>query len=279
MENIGGQAVIEGVMFKNKENISIAIRKPNGEIKVKVEPYKTLTKKKPFSLPFIRGIITLVETMIEGIKALNYSTNENLGDTKEEQLSPVSMIFSFIISMALAILLFKFIPLFTAQVLNLGNTFTFNLIEGLIKIAMLVGYIWIISFLPDVRTLYQYHGAEHKVINAHENKDLENAKKYSTLHPRCGTSFLVLVVFISIIVYIIIPMNFTLWIKLLLRLALLPVIAGIAYELIKLSGKHRKNKLLLAFISPGLLLQKITTKEPTEKQLEVSMAAFNALKQ
>ena len=221
----------------------------------------------------------LVETMIEGIKALNYSTNENLGDTKEEQLSPMSMIFSFALSIILAIFLFKFIPLFTAQILNLGNTYFFNIVEGLIKIAMLVGYIWIISLLPDVKTLYQYHGAEHKVINAHENNDLKNAMKYSTLHPRCGTSFLVLVVFVSILVYILIPMNFTLWIKLGLRLALLPVIAGIAYELIKLSGKHRKNKLLLAFISPGLLLQKITTKEPTEKQLEVSLAAFNALKQ
>ena len=279
MENVGGQAVIEGVMFKDKNNISIAVRKPDNSIKLKVEPYKTLTRRKPFSLPFVRGVIMLVETMIEGIKALNYSTNENLGDTKEEQLSPMSMIFSFALSIILAIFLFKFIPLFTAQILNLGNTYFFNIVEGLIKIAMLVGYIWIISLLPDVKTLYQYHGAEHKVINAHENNDLKNAMKYSTLHPRCGTSFLVLVVFVSILVYILIPMNFTLWIKLGLRLALLPVIAGIAYELIKLSGKHRKNKLLLAFISPGLLLQKITTKEPTEKQLEVSLAAFNALKQ
>jgi len=279
MENIGGQAVIEGVMFKSKDKVSIAVRKPDGKIKIKLENFKSLTEKFPFSLPIVRGMVILIETLILGMKILNYSTNENLGDTKEEQLSPLSLAFSLILSVVLAIFLFKFVPLLTAQWLDFGNSFLFNLSEGIVKIIILVGYIWIISLLPDVKTLYQYHGAEHKVINAYENKDLENAKKYSTLHPRCGTSFLILVVFLSIIVYILIPLNYSLWIKLLIRLALLPLIAGISYELIRFSGKHRKNKILFALISPGLLLQKITTKEPSEKQLEVSMAAFKAIKQ
>ncbi|MBT4174170.1 DUF1385 domain-containing protein [archaeon] len=276
MENIGGQAVIEGVMFKSKNKVSIAVRKPNGEIKVKKERFKSLTRKFPLSLPFVRGIIILIETLILGIKALNYSTNENLG--KEEQLGTFAMIITFVISIGLAIFLFKFMPLLGAQLLPIDNTYLFNLAEGVIKLTILVGYIWLISLMPDVRTLYQYHGAEHKVINAYERDDLANVKKYSRLHPRCGTSFIIFVVFLSILVYILIPMDYSFWIKLGLRLLLLPFIAGIAYELIKLSGKYRKSKFLQALISPGLLLQRLTTKEPTRDQIEVALRGLREIK-
>tara|TARA_Y100000310_G_C20684079_1_gene817864 strand:+ start:2571 stop:3368 length:798 start_codon:yes stop_codon:yes gene_type:complete len=264
-------------MFKSKDKIAVAVRKPNGKIKVKTDKYKSLTEKFPLCLPFIRGIIVLIETLILGIKTLNYSTNENLGDKKEEQLSGVALFFSLLLSIVLAIFLFKFLPLLGAQLLPIENNYLFNLVEGVIKIGILVGYIWLISLMPDVKTLYQYHGAEHKVINAYENNDLKNAKKYTTLHPRCGTSFIIFVVFISILVYILIPMDFSFWVKLGLRLLFLPVIAGIAYELIKLSGRFTKNPLLKLIVYPGLLLQRITTKEPTEKQLEVSMKAFKAV--
>lgn len=265
-------------MFKSKNKISIAVRKPNGKIKVKTEKYKSLTEKFPFSLPFIRGMVVLVETLILGIKTLNYSTNENLGDTKEEQLSGFALFLSLLFSIVLAIFLFKFLPLLGAQLLPIENNYLFNLVEGLIKITILVAYIWLISLMPDVKTLYQYHGAEHKVINAYENNDLRDAKKYSRLHPRCGTSFIIFVVFVSILVYILIPLDFTFWVKLGLRLLFLPLIAGIAYELIKLSGRFRKNPLLQLIVYPGLLLQRITTKEPSEEQLEVSMKAFRAVK-
>jgi len=276
MENIGGQAVIEGVMFKSKNKVTIAVRKPNGEIKVKKERFNSLTAKFPLSLPFVRGIIILIETLILGIKALNYSTNENLG--KEEQLGTFAMVITFVISIALAIFLFKFMPLLGAQLLPIDNTYLFNLAEGVIKLTILVGYIWLISLMPDVKTLYQYHGAEHKVINAYEKDDLANVKKYSRLHPRCGTSFIIFVVFLSILVYILIPMDYTFWVKLGLRLLLLPFIAGIAYELIKLSGKYRKSKFLLALISPGLLLQRLTTKEPTRDQIEVALRGLREIK-
>jgi len=264
-------------MFKSKDKIAVAVRKPDGKIKVKTDKYKSLTEKFPFSLPFIRGMIVLIETLILGIKTLNYSTNENLGDAKEEQLSGFALFLSLLLSIVLAIFLFKFLPLLGAQLLPIENNYLFNLVEGVIKITILVGYIWLISLMPDVKTLYQYHGAEHKVINAYENKDLKNAKKYTTLHPRCGTSFIIFVVFISILVYILIPMDFSFWVKLGLRLLFLPVIAGIAYELIKLSGRFRKNPILKLIVYPGLLLQRITTKEPTDKQLEVSMKAFKAV--
>tara|TARA_Y100000310_G_scaffold345448_1_gene465123 strand:+ start:79 stop:927 length:849 start_codon:yes stop_codon:yes gene_type:complete len=276
MENIGGQAVIEGVMFKSKKDVTIAVRKPNGEIKVKKEKFKSLTEKFPLSLPFVRGIIILIETLVLGIKALNYSTNENLG--KEEQLGTFAMVITFVISIGLAIFLFKFLPLLGAQLLPIENTYLFNLVEGVIKLTILVSYIWLISLMPDVKTLYQYHGAEHKVINAYERDDLVNVKKYSRLHPRCGTSFIIFVVFLSILVYILIPMDYTFWVKLGLRLLLLPLIAGIAYELIKLSGKYKKSKFLLALISPGLLLQRLTTKEPRRDQIEVALRAFREIK-
>ena len=169
-------------------------------------------------------------------------------------------------------------PLLGAQLLPIDNTYLFNLVEGVIKLTILVGYIWLISLMPDVKTLYQYHGAEHKVINAYEKDDLVNVKKYSRLHPRCGTSFIIFVVFLSILVYILIPMDYTFWVKLGLRLLLLPLIAGIAYELIKLSGKYQKSKFLFALISPGLLLQRLTTKEPRGDQIEVAIKALREIK-
>jgi len=283
MQNIGGQAVIEGVMFKGKNKISIAVRDPKNNIITKVEGYKSLTKNKLLGLPFIRGIIILVETLIQGMKALNYSANISVSEDGEQVLGFWSLLFTFVFAIGLALLLFKFLPFFLADLINFEDKYLFNVTEGVIKLVILTGYIYVISLMPDVKRVFQYHGAEHKVVNAHEDdqritKDnMDKIKTYSTLHPRCGSSFIIFVIFLSIIAYIFIPLEYSFWAKFGIRLALLPLIAGIAYELIKLSGKYRKSKFLLALISPGLLLQKLTTREPDEKQIEVAMKSFDAL--
>ena len=277
-KNIGGQAVIEGVMFKAEDRVSVAVRNPKGEIKVKNQKFKSLTKKAILGWPLIRGIIILFETLILGMKALNHSANVSVSEDGEEELGFWSLFFTFVFVILLALFLFKFIPLFVADILvDIGNKYLFNIVEGVVKLGILVGYIYVISLMPDVKRVFQYHGAEHKVVNAFEhgkNVTLENAKSFSTIHPRCGSSFIVFVLFLSIIVYIFVPLDYGFWLKFLVRLALLPFIAGIAYELIKLSGKYRKNKVLLALISPGLLLQKMTTREPDDKQIEVALRAF-----
>jgi uncharacterized protein YqhQ len=280
MSDVGGQAVIEGVMFKSKDKVSIAVRNPQKKIIVKSEKFRSITKNKILGLPFIRGMIILVETMILGMKALNYSANISVEEEDGSGgLGFWSVLFTFVFSIGLALFLFKFVPLFLTDVLfDLENKYWFNLTEGLLKIAILVGYIYVISLMPDIKRVFQYHGAEHKVVNAHENNDLKNVKKYSTLHPRCGTSFIIFVLFLSIIVYMLVPLDYGFWAKLGVRILLLPIIAGVAFELIKLSGKYRKSKFILALISPGLLLQKMTTREPTDNQIEVALKAFESLK-
>jgi len=282
MKNVGGQAVIEGVMFKSDDKISIAVRNQQKEIVVKEDKFKSFTKKnKILGIPFVRGVIILFETLVQGMKALNYSANISVSEDGEEVLGFWSVLFTFVFSIALALFLFKFIPLFIADVLvDLENKYIFNITEGLIKIAILVGYIYAISLMPDVKRVFEYHGAEHKVVNAYENDErisVKNVKKYSTIHPRCGSSFIIFVLFLSIIVYIFVPLEFSFWAKFGIRIALLPLIAGIAYELIKLSGKYKKSKVLLALISPGLLLQKMTTREPDDEQIEVAIKAFDKI--
>ncbi|MFH1972701.1 MAG: DUF1385 domain-containing protein [archaeon] len=283
MQNIGGQAVIEGVMFKGKNKIAVAVRDPKDKIITKVESYKSLTKNKLLGLPFIRGIVILFETLIQGMKALNYSANISVSEDGEQVLGFWSILFTFIFSIGLALLLFKFLPFFLADLINFENKYLYNATEGLIKLIILTGYIYVISLMPDVKRVFQYHGAEHKIVNAYEDEqritkdNMNRIKTYSTLHPRCGSSFIIFVIFLSIIAYIFIPLEYSFWIKFGIRIALLPIIAGVAYELIKLSGKYRKSKFLLALISPGLLLQKITTREPDEKQIEVAMKSFDAL--
>ncbi|MBT3323784.1 DUF1385 domain-containing protein [archaeon] len=284
MEFIGGQAVIEGVLIKGPKKLAIAVRNPQGEIVTKEEESISVTKKnKLLNLPIIRGPIILAETMVMGIKALNYSANVSIEEEGEdEKLSTGSLLVTLFISLGLAIFLFKLLPLFIAESAStyisfIANKYFFNLTEGITKIIILIGYIYFISLMPDVRRVFQYHGAEHKVVNAYEHKDLENPKKYSRIHVRCGTSFILFVLALSILVYLFIPLDYNFAIKLLIRLALLPLIAGIAYELIKISGKYDKKLWFKIIISPGLFLQKLTTKEPNEKQLEVAMTALKSV--
>ena len=238
------------------------------------------------NIPFIRGPIILAETTVMGIKALNYSTDIAIEDEtpktkKAGTMSNISIAATLLISLAFALFLFKFIPLYATQFAAnhwsfFAQQYTFNMTEGILKIGLLVGYIYSISLFPDIQRVFQYHGAEHKVVNAWENKDLYNAKKYSTTHVRCGTSFILFVMALSILVYILVPITMGFWAKYGLRIALLPVIMGISYELIKISPKYEKQAWFKILISPGLLMQRLTTRQPNDRQLEVATAALLA---
>ncbi len=303
---VGGQAVIEGVMMRSPNHITIAVRKPDGEIKLRKKYYKTFTQKHKWSnVPILRGVINLFEMMIIGTDAINFSANEQM----EEELSKepkkaaaerskfvTSMLaklgksleiglftLSFVFAMALSIGLFKFIPLWVTTFLESQSTYiqthyiVFNLIDGLIKMSIFLSYIFILSLIPNFRRVFEYHGAEHKSIFTYENKlDLEvaNAKKQTRFHPRCGTSFILIVFVISIIFYTFIPKQESFWVNLAVRLAVLPLIAGISYEYLKLSAKHSKNAFVKAMIAPGLWFQRLTTKEPNEKQLAVGLQSL-----
>tara|TARA_Y100000310_G_scaffold321809_1_gene379981 strand:- start:147 stop:1007 length:861 start_codon:yes stop_codon:yes gene_type:complete len=282
MDFVGGQAVVEGVMMKSKDKYAIAVRDPEGKIKVKVGKEKSWTHRwRLLGLPFIRGPVILLETLILGIKSLNYSADVAAQEDGEEEtkISPWSLAITLVLSIALALVIFKLIPLGIAQWSTswgniFENRFVFNLVEGLSKIIILIGYIYLISFMPDVKRVFQYHGAEHKVVNAYEKNDLANAEKYSTINVRCGTSFVMFVMALSIIVYLVIPVDINFVLKYGLRLLMLPLIASFGYELIKISPSQESKAWFKAIMSPGLMLQKLTTKEPNEKQIEVAMLAL-----
>lgn len=283
MEFIGGQAVIEGVMMKSGSKVGIAVRRPDGKIQIKQEKHTSITKKyKNLNIPFLRGPIILFETTLLGLKALNYSANMSLGEEKEETLGTGTIIATVLFSLVFALALFKLLPLGIAQITannfaTFENRYLFNLLEGGTKILILILYIYLISLMPDIRRTFQYHGAEHKVVNAYEQNDLKNAKKYSRIHLRCGTSFILFVLSLSILVYLFLPIDISFFSKYVLRLALLPLIAGMGYELIRISPKCEKNMFFKIIMAPGLFLQRLTTKEPTEEQLDVAKAALHAV--
>lgn len=269
--SIGGQAVIEGVMFRNDNKVATSVRLEDNTIITKKE---TLSQRpKWFKWLFVRGIVNLLDTLIIGLKSLSWSANQGLED--EEEISTLGIISTLLVSFGFALLLFVALPFFITKLIHLKGLI-FNIFEGFLRISIFLGYLLIISSMSDIQTLFQYHGAEHKVANCHEYKEkcnLSNSKKYSTQHHRCGTAFLVLVLIISIIVFSLIPSS-TWYIKLGSRILLIPVIASLSYEMLKLSFKHQHNPFFKVIAKPGLWLQNITTKEPTEKQLEVALKAF-----
>ena len=283
-QTVGGQAIIEGVMMKSSSKIAMSVRTPKNKIISKVKNYKPISKKyKTLNLPILRGNVNLIEMMIEGIQALNFSSNIALEKNTEDS-NNLQIFITLILSVSLALIIFKLVPLGIAQLFSfyssyINNVLAFNAIEGLTKIGLFVGYIFSISLMADVKRLFQYHGAEHKTVNCYESgKELtiENAQKFTTIHPRCGTSFIILVLFISILVYAFIPTDFSFLTKYGLRLSLLPLIIGSSFEIIRISPKYQKNKLFKILITPGLWIQKLTTKEPTDDQVEV---AIHSLKQ
>lgn len=271
--DIGGQAIIEGVMMRNKEKYVIAVRLPNGKIKIKKE--KNSHSPKLFNRFFIRGILGLGYSLYDGIRALIWSSNQNLG--KKEELTKTEIIITITASFLVGILIFVVLPFFSANWIY-SEGFWFNVLDGLFRIFLFLGYLGLISRMKDVKTLFQYHGAEHKVIFCYENKKkltVENVKKFSRFHPRCGTSFLFMVILLSILIFTLV--SGPLWQKFIGRIILLPIIAGLGYELIKLSGKYQTNFLVKIIITPGLWLQRITTKEPNDKQIEVGIASLKAV--
>lgn len=297
---VGGQAVIEGVMMRSPESVTVAIRKNDGQIVVKKEPYIALSKRyKLLNLPIIRGAVVLIESLYLGIKALSFSAEEAMeeesppkkesgkakiaasaGETvkKEKIFTTLWLILSLLMGFALAFLIFFYLPLILTGLTGVKGGFLFNLIDGLIRITFFLIYIWVISLWKSMRRIFEYHGAEHKSIFTFEaGKDLtvENAKKYSTRHPGCGTSFLLIVMVMSILVFMFLGRPHTISDRL-TRLLFVPLIAGISYELTKLSRKKRGNRIVKMLIAPGLWLQRITTKEPDEAQLKVALAALKS---
>ncbi len=279
---VGGQAVIEGILMRSPNFSAVAVRKPNKKISVKLEKSKSFTSRcKICKWPLIRGIMVLADSVVMGTKALMYSSNES-GET-DEQLSTKELIITMGISLLVALLIFKFIPLLAANFLK-GyldlNNFWFNLADGLIKIGIFLLYLWALTFMSDVRRLFEYHGAEHKSIYCYEaDKELtvKNIQPYQTMHPRCGTEFLLLVLVISIVLYMFIPFESTLLTKYLLRLLLLPLIAGISYEVLKVTGLNHNNWLSRIITYPGMMVQKLTTSQPADDQVEVAIASLEAV--
>ncbi|MFC2136321.1 DUF1385 domain-containing protein [Bacteroidota bacterium] len=279
---MGGQAVIEGVLMRAPNHYAVAVRKSNKKITVMTKKFISYTKRNRFfGLPFVRGIVVLIETVGIGSKALTYSANESV-DEKEDELTKSELVFTLVISILAALLIFKFIPLLLANLFSksLGlNNFWFNLADGLIKIGMFVLYLWVISLMKDVQRMFEYHGAEHMAVHCYESKKkltVENVRKFKTMHPRCGTEFLLLVLIISILFYMFIPLGANFWTKYVIRILLLPVIAGFSYEVLRISGKHYDNWFFKVISAPGMMLQKITTKKPSNDQIAVAIKSLQA---
>jgi len=275
---VGGQAVIEGVMMRSKHFWSLAVRRPDETISTRVYKNSSLTVNNKFlGLPFVRGVVNLIESMALGFRALSYSVNEA---TEEDiQFSKKEMTIAIFIAVVFAVGVFFVLPTLIGRSFSsyFPNTIVYNLLEGLIRIGLFLVYILLVSQLKDIKRIFQYHGAEHKTIQAYEHDKeikLENVKKYTTVHVRCGTSFLLIVMVVAIFVFALLGRP-PLPLRILYRVLLIPVVAGISYELIKLAGKFSKYRIVNILFYPGLLLQKITTREPDDSQLEVAMSSFN----
>jgi len=273
----GGQALIEGVMMRSGSHMVMCIRQPDSSINTSTLTVKSMTRHPILGLPFIRGIVTLFETMYFGVKSMMHSANLAL---EEEDESFTITDYLILVVMLLAINgAFIAIPYVLTGLLNITGIL-FNVVESALRLTMFILYLYLISRWGEVARVLQYHGAEHKAINAHEagaSLDTETVAKYSRLNPRCGTSFLFLTVVTSIALFAMIPQS-TYWMRLAYRLVLIPVIASVSYELLKLSDKHRDSPVVKALMAPGLLFQRLTTKEPDPDMIEVAVKALEEVK-
>jgi uncharacterized protein YqhQ len=284
---IGGQAVLEGVMMRGPSNWALAVRKPDGEIAEVNQPIRSVMARHWFfRLPVVRGVIALGESLAIGFRALaisaNYAAQEEGEDGEvQTELSRGAIIFAFAIAIGFALVLFKVTPALITSWLPIEATGWFVVVEGLIRVGLFIAYLLVISLLPDLRRVFQYHAAEHKVINAYEaGEELvpERVQKFSLIHPRCGTAFLLWVMVIAIFVFAFLGRPPLPWL-IASRILLLPLIAGLAYELIRFAGKHTGNRVLMTLLAPGLWLQRLTTREPSLDQLEVSISALKEVLQ
>ena len=301
---VGGQAVLEGVMMRSPHAWAIACRKPSGEVSTHSEPLERLSEKRKWmGWPVLRGVATLGHAMTLGFRALRFSANVALEEveggksgskpqqavdpqvakqdvSKKLEISGWMATVNIILSVGFFIFMYKFLPLVAATQMKrvnpiFGQQIIFNLVDGLIRLALFLLFIWAVSLMKDIRRVYQYHGAEHKTVFAFENGDslaTSSVQKYSTFHPRCGTSFLMTVMIISILVYTLIPVT-TFWARFAVRIALLPVITGLSYEIIRFAAKHR-GSLFALMTAPGLWLQRITTQPPSDDQADCAIVAL-----
>jgi len=280
IKDIGGQAVIEGVMMRAPNSLVIAVRKPDHEIVVRRERLTPLKERfPPFKWPVLRGIAVLAESLVWGMKALTYSANQAIEDDGEEspkQMGSFTIAVTMILSIALGIVLFIVIPERLANLVS-ERSFVFNVADGVIRLAVFFIYILLISRSKYISRVFEYHGAEHKSIHAYEaGEELtpENALKYSPQHPRCGTAFLMTVMVVSIIIFSIFGKPGSILVRIGTRLALIPFIAGVSYEIIKLTSRKRHSKFIQVIMLPGLWLQRLTTREPSEDQIQVAITSL-----
>jgi len=279
---IGGQAVIEGVMMRAPKVMTVAVRRPSGEIALRKDNLSLLSDRWPFlNWPFLRGTVSLFGTLVLGIQALNYSAQQALEEDGEE-IGPWAMAFTLAAAFGLAVFLFLLLPLWVTRWMEshflwVQGQWAFNLVDGVLRLAVFLLYLVGITMAKDVRRIFQYHGAEHMSIyalEAGEDLTVENARKYSPMHPRCGTSFLLIVMILSIVVFAQIPQAWPFWAKAVSRIVLIPVIAGISYEMLKLGDRYRDISALRLLVLPGLAMQKLTTRTPTDDQIEVALVAL-----
>src|SRR3954469_6612628 len=294
-QNVGGQAVLEGVMMRGPRNWAVAVRKPDGEIAQVARSIDPLMARHwALRLPIVRGVVALGESLAIGFRALsvsaNYAAQEELeGDEEPAEIGRWALAFAFLVAIGFAVMIFKVGPALLTDLLPISSGGWFVLVEGLIRVCVFVVYLTVLSFIPSLRRVFQYHAAEHKAINAYEAGDEltpENTQRHSLIHPRCGTAFLLWVMVVSVFVYALLgcvvggvfssarPGRPPLLGLVASRIILLPVIAGIAYELIRFAGKHTDNRILMTLLAPGLWLQRLTTREPSLDQLEVSIRAL-----
>jgi uncharacterized protein YqhQ len=279
---IGGQAVLEGVMMRGPRNWAVAVRKPDGDIVHVWRPIDPLAARHwALRLPVVRGVVALGESLSIGFRALSVSASyaaqeEAEGDGEPAEIGRWALAFAFLVAIGFAVAVFKVGPALLTDTLPISNGQYFVFVEGLVRVAVFVVYLTVLSMIPSLRRVFQYHAAEHKAINAYEaGEELtpEIAQRYSLIHPRCGTAFLLWVMVVGVFVYATLGRPVWYWL-IVSRIVLLPVIAGIAYELIRFAGRHSENRVLMTMLAPGLWLQRLTTREPTLDQLEVSIRAL-----
>ncbi|MBI4139993.1 DUF1385 domain-containing protein [Candidatus Woesearchaeota archaeon] len=278
IDPVGGQALIEGVMMRSKNVVSMSTRKKDGSIVTKTLRHTPLNVSKPYNYPIIRGSVGMIDMLVIGFKALNWSADQQLG--KEEKITSREIISTTFLALVGTFLIFVALPYYLSTLITTPDGVIFHIIDGLLRLALFVGYISLISLMSDVRTMFEYHGAEHKAVHCYESgKKLtpENVLRFPKEHPRCGTSFLIIVLAISIITFSIVRTDSSFW-NVALRIILIPLIMGVSYEFLKLSAKNADGNMFKFIVAPGLWMQKITTREPNKKQAEVAITALkNAL--
>jgi uncharacterized protein YqhQ len=285
---VGGQAVIEGVMMRSPQSMAVAVRRADGEIVVKKERLTFFSEKSfLFKLPIVRGVIAMISALVLGIRALNFSANQALSDPeKGKEPSPWALSLTLIVALCFGIFLFFLIPLFLTKWLRFAmpiiseSGIFFNLVDGMIRLMIFLAYLWVISFFTEIRKVFEYHGAEHKSVFAFEADEalrIDRVKDFPILHPRCGTSFLVIVMVVSIVAFALVPHHLPFGYKVASRVVFIPFIAGVSYEIIRFTDRKRQSRWIQYFIKPGLWLQRLTAREPTEAQIEVALCALQSV--